>query len=184
MQGTGGEALAPTGPRRGVPASYVVLTALVVVALDQATKVAAVEELSTRPPVDLVPGVLDLTLTRNSGAAFSLGEGSTIVLTLVSAIVVAAIVRVSRRVSTRGWALALGGIAGGALGNLLDRLLREPDVGRGHVVDWIHLSHWPVFNLADSAIVLSGIAMVLLSGKGGSATRPRVPRAGGRTMSR
>ena len=150
-----------------------VLFGLVVIALDQGTKVLVVEKLSDRGPVDLIPGVLDLTLTRNSGAAFSLGEGSTWILTVVSAAVLLAILRISRRVSTRGWALALGGIAGGAGGNLCDRILRDPGVGTGHVVDWIHLHHWPVFNVADSSIVLAGIAMVLISGRGAPATESR-----------
>jgi signal peptidase II len=170
MQGQGGAALAPDSARRAVSASFVVLTALVIIALDQATKVLVVDRLSDRGPVDLIPGVLDLELTRNSGAAFSLGEGSTVFLTVISAAVVIAILRVCARVSTRAWAFALGGIMGGAAGNLCDRILRAPGVGRGHVVDWIHLHHWPIFNVADSAIVLSGIAMVLISGRGASAT--------------
>jgi signal peptidase II len=150
-----------------------VLTALIIIALDQATKVLVVDRLSDRGPVDLIPGVLDLELTRNSGAAFSLGEGSTVVLTVISAVVVAAILRICHRVSSRGWSLALGGIMGGAGGNLCDRILRAPGVGRGHVVDWVHLHHWPIFNLADSAIVLSGIALVLISGRGTPATVAR-----------
>jgi signal peptidase II len=144
--------------------------ALSVIVLDQATKVYAVQELGDRDPVTLVPSVLELTLTRNSGAAFSLGEGVTLLLSLVAVGVCIAILRVSRRMRTRGWSLALGAVLGGAAGNLVDRCVRSPAWGRGHVVDWIHLTHWPVFNVADSSIVLAGVALVVLSGRGGHAT--------------
>ena len=100
-----------------------------------------------------------LNQARNSGAAFSLGTGFTIILTAVALAVVVVIARAASRLTSRGWAVALGLVLGGALGNLGDRLFRAPGVGRGHVVDWISLfgpfdKYWPIFNLADSAIVV------------------------------
>ena len=105
---------------------------------------------------------------RNSGAAFSLGTGFTVVLTLIAIAVVAVIIRTASRMRSAAWAVALGLVLGGALGNLGDRIFREPGVGRGHVVDWISLfgpmgEHWPIFNLADSAIVCGAILAALVS---------------------
>jgi signal peptidase II len=133
-------------------------------------------------------GAIYLIQTRNSGAAFSVGTRATIVLTLVALAVVALILRTAGRMRSTGWALALGLILGGALGNLVDRIFRAPGVGRGHVVDWISLladdGHvWPIFNLADAAIVCgailsAGLALrgVDIDGRGhgkGTRVRPR-----------
>jgi signal peptidase II len=85
------------------------------------------------------------------------------VFTVIAAVVAVVILRSSRRLGSMWWAVALGGLLGGALGNLIDRLTREPGFGRGYVVDWIQLPHFAVFNLADSAIVCSAILMVALS---------------------
>lgn len=133
---------------------------------DAASKVVAVDLLSGREPVQVVPGVLSLTLTRNPGAAFSLGTELTVLLTLVAGVVVAVVLRISPRVRSTGWAWALGLLLGGALGNLTDRLLRQPGPLRGHVVDFLQLPHWPVFNLADSCIVAAACLIALLSLRG------------------
>ena len=109
------------------------------------------------------PAETHRALCASPGAAFSVGTGYTIVFTLIAAAVVVAILRVSRRLYSRRWAIALGALLGGALGNLLDRMFRDPGPLRGHVVDWIELPHWPVFNLADSAIVGAAVLMVLLA---------------------
>lgn len=162
-----------TLPRRRT--GWLAATAVAVVASDVVSKVIVVATLSGRPPVTLVPGVLELTLTRNPGAAFSLAGGATVVLSLVALAVVGAIARTAPRLRSRAWAVVLGALLGGAVGNLVDRLFRDPAPLRGAVVDWIHLSHWPVFNVADSAIVLGGVAAVLLAARGatldGSPTR-------------
>jgi signal peptidase II len=107
-------------------------------------------------------------LGRNPGAAFSLATGYTWVLTLIAVAVVVVIVRISRKLRSTGWALALGLVLGGALGNLTDRLFRAPGPLQGHVVDVVSLfapdgSVWPVFNLADSSIVCGGILLVLMA---------------------
>jgi len=138
----------------------------VVWGLDQLTKALALDRLVEGEPVELVPGVLDLYLLRNPGAAFSLATGVTWVLTLVAVAVVVAVAVLARRLGSWAWALALGLLLGGALGNLTDRLLREPGFGVGHVVDFLRLPRWPVFNLADSSIVVAAVLVVVLSFRG------------------
>lgn len=140
-----------------------VLIALGVLVLDIVSKVIAVAKLSDRPRVTLLPHALWLTMTRNAGAAFNVGTGSTIIFTAVAVAVVVVILRTARSLKSIGWAFSLGLLLGGALGNLSDRIFRSPGPLRGHVVDWIELPHWPVFNLADSAIVIGGILAALLA---------------------
>jgi signal peptidase II len=143
-----------------------VAVALGVVALDVATKVWVVASLAGEPAVEVVGRWLRLTYVRNPGAAFNLGGGLTVVFSLVAIGVSIAIIRVAPRLGSVGWAVALGGILGGALGNLIDRLFRDPGVFRGYVVDWIQVPNFPVFNVADSAIVCSAALMVVLSLRG------------------
>lgn len=137
-----------------------------VLALDVGSKFLAVRGLSGRAPIELLGGVLTLRLIRNPGAAFGMAQGLTIVLTVIAAAVIVVILRLARRLHSARWAVALGLVLGGAMGNLLDRLFRDPAPGRGHVVDFLELPRWPVFNLADSAIVLAAVLMVLLSARG------------------
>lgn len=140
--------------------------ALVVLALDQAVKTVAVRTLAGRDPVELLGGLLTLRLVRNPGAAFGLAGGMTVLLTLVAAVVVVAVLRSARRLFSFPWALTLGLLLGGAMGNLLDRLFRPPGVLRGHVIDMLELPHWPVFNVADMAITTAAVAVVALSATG------------------
>lgn len=142
--------------------------AVVVLAADVVTKIVGVALLEGREPVRLLGGAVYLVLVRNPGAAFSLATGYTWLLTLVAVAVVVAIVRISRRLRSTGWAIALGLVLGGALGNLGDRMFRSPGPFLGHVVDTVSLfapdgSVWPVFNLADAAIVSGGTLLVLLA---------------------
>jgi signal peptidase II len=130
--------------------------------LDFATKVWAINNLSASNPTKIIGDFLRLTLIRNSGAAFSLAQGATIIFTLFAIFVVAAIAYFAPRVTSRGWSVVLGLALGGVLGNLTDRIFRSPGYFTGHVIDWIELTHWPVFNLADTAIVVAaGIAVIL-----------------------
>jgi signal peptidase II len=142
--------------------------AAVVLALDIVSKVLVVANLQPGEHTRLLGGAIYLDVARNSGAAFSLGTGFTVILTLIAIAVVVVIVRAAKRLYSRGWAIALGLILGGALGNLTDRIFRAPGVFRGYVVDWISLfgpdaEHWPIFNLADSAIVCGAITAAVLS---------------------
>jgi signal peptidase II len=153
---------APAGRRRP-QLTLLLAVAVAVVALDQLSKALVVARLADQPPIRLLGGLLTLDYTRNPGAAFSLGTGFTFVFTAVAVAVVVVILRTSRRLYSKAWAVALGGLLGGAVGNLIDRLTRDPGFGRGHVVDWIELPHWPVFNLADASICCAAVGMVLLS---------------------
>ena len=141
-----------------------VAVAALVYAADVITKVIVVATLTQNVPVRVVGSLLQLDYLRNPGAAFSLGaDGYTVVFTLIAAAVIVAILRMARTLASRRWAVALGLLLGGALGNLTDRIFRSPGPLRGWVVDWIQLPHWPVFNLADSAICCGGALMVLLT---------------------
>jgi signal peptidase II len=140
--------------------------AVTVIVVDLLTKLAVVGHMSMYETRDVVGSLLRITYTRNAGAAFSFGEGMTAVFGLVAIAVVIAIVRTARSLRSLTWAITLGLLLGGALGNLGDRVFRSPGFLRGHVVDWIQLPHWPVFNLADSAIVCGGVLAVLLSWRG------------------
>lgn len=140
--------------------------AVAVLLLDQLSKFLAVEYLEGRTPVELLGPILRLNFVRNPGAAFSLGAGFTIVFSLIALGVVFVIVRTARTLGSTGWAVALGLLLGGAIGNLIDRLFRDPGLLRGHVVDFLQLPHWPVFNVADSAIVVGAVLMMLLTLRG------------------
>jgi len=137
-----------------------------VLALDQVSKWWVQQVMPGRPPIEVVGEWLQITYARNPGAAFSLGGSFTIVLSIVAITVAIVIVRMASRLGSIAWAIALGGILGGALGNLTDRLLREPGPFRGHVVDWIAVPNYPVFNVADSAIFCSAALMIYLSFRG------------------
>jgi signal peptidase II len=140
--------------------------AAAVLILDQLTKWLAVAYLEGKPPVEVIGSVLKFTFVRNPGAAFSLGGGYTIIFSLLAAAVAIVIVRTARSLGSKAWAIALGGLLGGALGNLLDRIFRDPGFLRGHVVDFIQLPYWAIFNVADMAVVCSAILIVILTLRG------------------
>jgi signal peptidase II len=167
MQATRGAPLTPTAgeaaPRR---TTTLLLVAGLVLVADLVSKVLVVEHIRPDHPVRVLGHYLRLTNTRNSGAAFSVGTGATVLFTAVAVVVVIVILRATARLRSSGWAICLGLLLGGALGNLVDRVFRAPGVFRGEVVDWLQLPHWPVFNLADSAIVIGGVVAVLLASRG------------------
>jgi signal peptidase II len=140
--------------------------AVAVLAVDIASKTIVVATLSDRAPIRLLGGFLTLRESRNPGAAFSIGPSDTILFTVIAVGVIVFIIRTARRIYSLPWAVALGLLLGGATGNLTDRIFRSPGLLRGWVVDWIQVPHWPVFNLADSAIVCGGALMVLLAARG------------------
>jgi signal peptidase II len=142
------------------------LIAVVVYVLDQVTKWVAQDRLTVGVPRHVLGRWVELDLTHNAGAAFSMGTGYTILLTLLAIAVIVVCVRVAGRLGSARWAVALGLLLGGALGNVTDRLVRSPGPLRGHVVDFIRIPHWPVFNVADASICLSAALVVLLSMRG------------------
>jgi signal peptidase II len=138
--------------------------AIFVLAADILTKALVVAHLRAGEPVHVLGSVLELNLLRNPGAAFSVGDGDTIVFTAIAVAVVVYILRTARKLRSAAWAVTLGLLLGGACGNLVDRIFRAPGLFRGEVVDFIEVTrYWPVFNLADSAIVCGGILTVLLA---------------------
>jgi signal peptidase II len=140
--------------------------AVIVLVTDIVTKVVIVATLSDRAPVKLLGGFLTLRVTRNPGAAFSIGPSLTVVFAVIAVGVIVFILRTSRRIKSLAWAVTLGLLLGGATGNLTDRLFRYPGPFRGYVVDWIQIPHWPVFNIADSCIVCGGVLAVFLAVRG------------------
>ncbi|MFD7920382.1 signal peptidase II [Streptomyces sp. NPDC059740] len=152
-----------TGPRR---VGLLLVVAAVAYLLDLGSKMLVVAKLENGPGVEVVGKLLRLYVIRNAGAAFSMGQALTVFLTLIAVVVIVVIARMARRLRSLPWAIALGLLLGGALGNLTDRIFRKPGVFRGEVVDFIAPAHYAVFNLADTAIVCGGILVVLLSFRG------------------
>jgi signal peptidase II len=142
-----------------------------VLVADLVSKVVVVATIEPGEDIRLLGGALYLTQLRNVGAAFSFAEGWTVVFSLVALVVAIVIVRTARRLYSTAWAVTLGLVLGGAVGNLIDRVFRDPGFLRGGVVDFLSVfgpdgSVWPVFNVADSAIVCGGILGALLALRG------------------
>ena len=127
------------------------LIALTIWLIDFATKTWALSNFSSDPQ-PVIGTLLQFTLIKNSGAAFSLASGFTVIFSLLAVAVVATIIRFAGRISSRGWLTCAGLLLGGVLGNLTDRVFREPGFFHGHVIDWIQIPNWPIFNIADIAI--------------------------------
>jgi signal peptidase II len=154
--------------------------AVVTYLLDQLSKWWAVKTLGDEPPRDLLGALLRLDLIRNPGAAFSIGTGNTWVLTIIAVVVLVVVIRVSRRLGSAGWAWALGLLLGGALGNLTDRVVREPGLGQGHVIDFLNYNGWFIGNIADIAIVSAAILIGVLAVTGRGVDGTRETREAGR----
>jgi signal peptidase II len=137
-------------------------TAWTIWLIDFATKAWALHSLSPQPR-KVVGTLLQFTLVYNSGAAFSFATGFTIIFSLLALAVVIATVYFAPKITSRGWQLTIGFLLGGVLGNLTDRIFREPSFLSGYVIDWIQIPHWPVFNLADSAICIAAAISFILS---------------------
>ncbi|GIG27893.1 signal peptidase II [Cellulomonas marina] len=162
---TADAATVPPARRRRLLAGLVVLAAAVLAA-DQLSKAWALDALSTSQRRPVLGDLLGLQLVFNPGAALSIATGLTWVLTLVAVVVVLVVARAARRIGSGAWAVALGLLLGGALGNLGDRLFRPPGFARGHVVDFLAYGDFFVGNVADIAIVAAAVLVVLLAVRG------------------
>ncbi len=151
-------------------------------ALDQATKVWALGHLRPGRPQNLIGSGIRLDLIRNPGAAFSIGTGATWLLAVIGVAVLGWVAATVRRLGSRGWAVALGLLVGGSLGNLIDRFFREPGPGRGHVVDFIDYFGLFIGNVADIAIVAAALLIAVLALRGITIAGERV--GGGRHTER
>jgi len=137
--------------------------AILVWLVDLVSKQWALRNLADGHPVRIIGDFLTLRLTANPGAAFSMGTDHTWVFTILATAVIGFILVTSARVTSPIWLLGLGGLAGGAAGNLTDRLVQPPSLGLGRVIDFIATPNFPVFNLADTAIVCSVALMFIAS---------------------
>ena len=138
----------------------------VLYAADQATKWLAVDRLSGKPDKGLLGDLLMLHLTRNAGAAFSTGTRYTVLFSWLAILALLVVLWISRRVGNVVWAIAFGLLLAGITGNLTDRLFRTPGVLRGHVVDFLMLPHWPIFNVADMCINVAAALILVQAFRG------------------
>lgn len=169
-------------PGRRKRTRLVGLVAAAVLLADLVTKVVVVATIDPGADVRTLGGLLYLTQLRNVGAAFSFAQGATVLFSAVAVVVAVVIVRTARRLRSTGWAVTLGLVLGGALGNLLDRIFRAPGFLRGGVVDFLSVfapdgRAWPVFNMADSAIVCGGLLGAFLALRGVEFDGTRTSRA-------
>lgn len=158
----------PAVPRARWRPVLLVAIALAVLALDAVTKVLVVANIAPGENVRILGGLAYLTQIRNAGAAFNMATGMTWLLAIIALAVVAFIIRMAPKLRSTPWAVCLGLILGGALGNLSDRIFRAPGIMQGHVVDFVSLfgpnaEYFPAFNAADSAITIGGVLLVLLA---------------------
>ncbi|GAA2012052.1 signal peptidase II [Nakamurella flavida] len=167
----------PAGRRR-----VVLLASLAgaIVVLDLITKIIAVATLTPGVSERVLGGLVYFSLIRNPGAAFSLATGMTWILAVVATIVVIVIIRMAPRLRSTPWSVCLGLILGGAVGNLIDRIFRAPGFMQGHVVDFVSVfgpnaEYFPIFNVADSAITVGGITLVVIALMGIDFDGTRVP---------
>jgi len=174
-------AAATAVPRaRGAAVAVLAVCGVLVVGIDLLTKQLALTNLSDGTVVRLLGGLVYLDLTRNGGAAFSIGEGFTWLFPLVAIVVTVAIGWLARQLRSLPWAVAMGLVLGGALGNLIDRLFRAPGPLVGHVVDFISLlapagQRFAIFNAADSALFCGVVLAIFLeiTGRRRDGTRVR-----------
>ncbi|MGJ3507310.1 signal peptidase II [Enemella sp. A6] len=149
---------------RPTATALLLLVAATLVAADQVTKQWALNSLEPGEPRPFLGEWLKLRLVFNPGAAFSLGAESTWIFTiLASAVTLFVLFFLAPRVVHLGWALGLGLLLAGVVGNLIDRIFRDPAPGRGHVIDFLELPNWPIFNVADMCIVAAAALIIILS---------------------
>ncbi len=158
----------PAQLRAGSPRAILLAFVLgdLAIALDQITKALAVHRLAGQPPKQVIGDLLQFELARNPGAAFSTGTSHTEIFSVIAVIATGVVCWFIVRTRSLGWACALGLLLAGIVGNLIDRIFREPGVFRGHVVDFIALPHWPIFNVADICINIAAVLIVILALRG------------------
>ena len=143
------------------------LVAVFVFAVDQVAKAAVIAHLAEGERVPVLGDLLVFLYTRNPGAAFSIGAGSTWIFTIIATGVLVTVIWIAPRIRSLMWAIVFGLVLGGLLGNLFDRLFRPPAFGQGEVVDFIKIPLLPaIFNLADSAIVLAMVLFLIQTLRG------------------
>lgn len=162
MQTARGASLSNRGATHHPKSTYVRLFFFVAISvwlIDQATKALAVAKLDGHDEITIIPHMFSLGFTRNPGAAFGMATGLTVILSALAVVVCIFVVRAASRLRDKGWAVGLGLLLGGAMGNLTDRIFREPSPFRGHVVDFLHINNFPVFNMADTALTFAAVVV-------------------------
>ena len=140
------------------------LTAILVIFIDQSTKNLVIATLPPNVMVPAAPPVLNWFLTYNDSAAFSIGFGQTWIFTIISSMAALALLWFGPKSKTALWSVLSGALLGGVVGNLVDRLTRAPGFGVGQVVDFISIPfHFPIFNVADSFICVVAVVVVILT---------------------
>jgi signal peptidase II len=167
LQAAGGTAITGAHPvaTRVVPYRWLCLGIGVAgFLLDLVVKNAVIANLDPQHPIPLLGGLVTLQLTRNPGAAFSMGENFTVLLTIIAiAALIAVLVFIVPRLRHVGWAVTIGCLLAGIAGNLTDRLFRDPGPFHGHVVDFIQLPNFAIFNVADMFITAAAVIGIWLS---------------------
>ena len=154
---------------KGRPQVLIVLAvvALASIALDQVTKLLVVTNLELGEVVPVVGDLIQFHFVKNSGAAFSIGNAYTWIFSILAAAVTAFIIWFARRIRSFAWAWVFGLLLGGTIGNLIDRLFREPGFGVGHVIDFLTIPLLPaIFNLADVSITAAMVLFLILTIRG------------------
>lgn len=148
--------------------------AILVIAVDQTVKAFLLKTLTIGQPVDFIGSLVRLNLALNDSAAFSIGFGATWIFTIISSIAALILIWLSRKSETKGWSLMGGVLLGGVVGNLIDRLIREPGFGVGRVVDYIQIPfNFAIFNIADMSIVITCAIAVIRIARGDQIGRAR-----------
>ncbi|MEV6284752.1 signal peptidase II [Kribbella sp. NPDC051770] len=156
----------PAKPRSWRLTIVFAVVGLLILGLDQLTKMLALHHLTPGEPVNVIGELLKFNLIRNPGAAFSLGSDFTPVISTIQIAVALGVIYLSRRLGSAGWAVAFGLLFGGAVGNITDRIFREPSPFHGHVVDFLQTPHWAIFNVADMAVTSAAILLVIQTLRG------------------
>lgn len=143
-----------------------IVVALPIIVLDRLTKIWAETNLQVGFPKEVIGSILQFNLVYNPGAAFSILTDATWVFTLFAFAFSLAILMYANRIKTLPWKIAAGMGLGGAVGNLIDRIVNEPGVGQGHVIDFIMIPYWPIFNIADSSMTLAVVIIMIASLRG------------------
>ncbi|GAA1095985.1 signal peptidase II [Nocardioides dubius] len=140
--------------------------AVCLIAIDQWVKELSIEKLSGEGRVELLGDWFGLQLVRNPGAAFSMGTSFTEVLSVVATIAAVVVIWLSFKVRSTMWAVGLGFLLAGVVGNLIDRPTREPGFGRGHVIDMFAFPNFPIFNVADICINVAAAIIIIQALRG------------------
>lgn len=164
-------------PRPSIRAlTILALVAVVIYGLDQVAKYLITHHMTVDQVVSVLGNIVQFHLVKNPGAAFSLGSGTTWIFAIIATAVAVFIIAFAHRIYSVGWAVLFGLLLGGNLGNLTDRLFREPGFGVGHVVDFVQVIGFPaIFNVADSAIVASMGLFIILTIRGVRLDGKRAP---------